>query len=60
MVSVFLPFANTLVELTMTGAEIHQVLEEALDYAMSDDGSTGAYPYAAGLRWPIDTRRPKG
>ena len=60
MVSVFLPFANTLVELTMTGAEIHQVLEEALDYAMSDDGSIGAYPCAAGLRWPIDTRRPKG
>ena len=55
-----LPFANTLVELTMTGAEIHQALEEALDYALTPDGSTGAYPYAAGLRWSIDARRPKG
>ena len=34
----------------MTGAELHQVLEEALDYALTPDGSTGAYPYAAGLR----------
>ena len=55
-----LPFANTLVELTMTGAELHQVLEDALDYALTPDGSTGAYPYAAGLRWSIDTRQPKG
>ena len=55
-----LPFANTLVELSMTGAEIHQVLEDALDYALTPDGSTGAYPYAAGLRWSIDTRQPKG
>ena len=55
-----LPFANTLVELTMTGAEIHQVLEEALDYALTPDGSTGAYPYAAGLRWSVDARQPKG
>ena len=55
-----LPFANTLVELQMTGAEIHQVLEEALDYALTPDGSTGAYPYAAGLRWHIDASKPKG
>ena len=55
-----LPFANTLVELTMTGAELHQVLEDALDYALTPDGSTGAYPYAAGLRWSIDIRQPKG
>ena len=55
-----LPFANTLVELEMTGAEIHQVLEEALDYALSEGGSTGAYPYAAGLRWHIDARKAKG
>ena len=55
-----LPFANTLVELEMTGAEIHQVLEEALDYALSEGGSTGAYPYAAGLRWDIDARQKKG
>jgi len=55
-----LPFANTLVEMTMTGAELHQVLEDALDYALTPDGSTGAYPYAAGLRWSIDAAQPKG
>ena len=55
-----LPFANTLVAMQMTGAELHQVLEDALDYALTPDGSTGAYPYAAGLRWEIDSSKPKG
>ena len=55
-----LPFANTLVEMDMTGAEIKAVLEEALDYALQPDGSTGAYPYAAGLRWHVDTTKPAG
>ena len=44
----------------MTGAEIHQVLEEALDYALSEGGSSGAYPYAAGLRWDIDASKAIG
>ena len=52
-----LPFANTLVEMDMTGAEIKAVLEEALDYALQPDGSTGAYPYAAGLRWHVDATK---
>ena len=55
-----LPFANTLVEMDMTGAEIKAVLEEALDYALQPDGSDGAYPYAAGLRWNVDTTKPAG
>jgi 5'-nucleotidase len=55
-----LPFANTLVEMDMTGAEIKTVLEEALDYALQPDGSTGAYPYAAGLRWRVDATKPAG
>lgn len=55
-----LPFANTLVELTMTGAQIKAVLEDAFDYAISPDGSTGAYPYAAGLRWDVDRSQTKG
>lgn len=55
-----LPFANTLVEMDMTGAEIKAVLEEALDYALQPDGSTGAYPYAAGLRWHVDASKPAG
>ena len=55
-----LPFANTIVELQMTGAEISQVLEEALDLALKPDGSTGAYRYAAGLRWQIDANESFG
>ena len=53
-----LPFANTLVDLTMTGAEIRQVLNEAVNYAHTD--SSGAYPYAAGLRWLVDMSRTSG
>lgn len=55
-----LPFSNTLVVLDMNGAEIRQVLEEALDYALNPEGSSGAYPYAAGLRWTVDASRPMG
>ena len=47
----------------MTGAEIKSVLEEALDYALQPDGSSGAYPfiaYAAGLRWHVDATKPAG
>lgn len=55
-----LPFANTLTDLTMTGAEIRQVLNEAVDYAHAEGGSTGAYPYAAGLRWNVDMSKPAG
>jgi|GEM_PF-124455 len=57
---VLLPFANTLVNLDMTGAQIVAVLEDAFDYAIAKDGSTGAYPYAAGLRWDVDRSKPKG
>ena len=55
-----LPFNNTIVELSMTGQEIKNVLEDALDYALSPDGSTCAYPYAAGLRWDVDSSKAKG
>jgi 5'-nucleotidase/UDP-sugar diphosphatase len=55
-----LPFANTIVELEMTGAEIKSTLEDALDYALSEGGSTGAYPYASGLRWDVDLSQAKG
>ncbi|TVT36310.1 NAD nucleotidase [Marinobacter vinifirmus] len=55
-----LPFANTLVDLTMTGEEIRQVLNEAVDFAHVEGGSSGAYPYAAGLRWDVDMTREQG
>lgn len=53
-----LPFANTIYELDMTGAEIKSTLEDAVDFAKN--GSTGAYPYAAGLRWKVAMGEPKG
>ncbi len=55
-----LPFANTIVEMEMTGAEIKQVLEEAVAFAIDPDGSSGAYPYAAGLRWDMDLTAAEG
>ena len=55
-----LPFANTLVNLEVTGAELVSVLEDALDYAIDPKGSKGAYPYASGLRWTVNISKPKG
>ncbi len=55
-----LPFSNTMVNMTMSGAEIAAVLEEAAAFALLPDGSTGAYPYAAGLRWDVDLSAAEG
>ena len=55
-----LPFANTLINLNMTGAEIRQTLNEAVDAAVSATGESGAYPYAAGLRFDVDLSRMSG
>ncbi|MFT7474328.1 MAG: 5'-nucleotidase/UDP-sugar diphosphatase [Verrucomicrobiales bacterium] len=55
-----LPFANTIVNLEMSGAEIKAVLEEAITFALDPDGSTGAYPYASGLRFDVDMNAAEG
>jgi len=55
-----LPFANTMVALEMTGAEIKQVLEEGVSNFLDQGGSTGAFPYASGLRWHVDLTQPFG
>ena len=47
-----LPFSNTVVTLDMTGEEIVRVLNQAAFYALNS-GSTGAFPYAAGLRYDV-------
>ncbi|MEO1569299.1 MAG: 5'-nucleotidase C-terminal domain-containing protein [Pseudomonadota bacterium] len=52
-----LPFDNTMVILTMTGAEVAAVIEEAVADGF---GSSGAYPYASGLRWDADLNQPAG
>lgn len=55
-----LPFSNTIVEFDMSGAEIKAVLEDAYDFATMEGGSSGAYPYASGLRWKLDGSKEKG
>lgn len=55
-----LPFANTLIEFDLTGAEIRSILEEAGTATLADAGFTGAYPSAAGLRFDVDYSAPAG
>ena len=46
-----LPFTSNTVFITdVTGAEVKQVLEDAIDYVLNG-GSTGAFPYGAGIRY---------
>lgn len=54
-----LPFSNTLVEIALSGAEVKQVLEDALINFYDNYGSEGSFPYAYGLRYDIDMSRPK-
>lgn len=54
-----LPFSNTLFEIEMTGAEIKQVLEDALSNIYDMQGSDGSFPYAYALRYDIDITRGK-
>jgi len=54
-----LPFSNTLVELTLSGAEVKQVLEDALINYYDNYGSSGSFPYAYGLKYDIDMNRVK-
>lgn len=49
-----LPFANTLFEIKMTGSEIKQVLEDALNATYATGGSSGSFPYSYGLKYDID------
>ncbi|MDW8480107.1 MAG: 5'-nucleotidase [Xanthomonadales bacterium] len=55
------PSPTRLVRLRMSGREIREVLEEAVDFLLSDPLSySGSFPYAAGLRWSVDLGRPAG
>ena len=55
-----LPFANTLYELELTGAEVELALEQGLSNRLDNGGSTGSYPYGAGIRWDLNATRPFG
>ncbi|MEA1919683.1 MAG: NAD nucleotidase [Campylobacterota bacterium] len=54
-----LPFSNTLVEITLSGAELKQVLEDALINYHDNYGSDGSFPYAYALKYDIDMNRTK-
>lgn len=54
-----LPFTNVIVEFELTGAQVIAAVEDGIS-AVVDGGSTGPYPYAAGLRWDVDMSKPKG
>lgn len=55
-----LPFGNTLVEFEITGKQVVDTLENAVDNHLAKKGSSGSHPYAAGLRWDLDMSKAKG
>jgi 5'-nucleotidase / UDP-sugar diphosphatase len=55
-----LPFKNTLVRLSMTGAEIKAALEDGIAFVLAGAGNTGAWPYSGGMRWNVDLNQPRG
>ncbi len=56
-----LPFANTMVEMELTGAEIKATLEQGVSNFLDEEGgSTGAYPYGSGIRWDLDMTAASG
>lgn len=55
-----LPFDNKLWRLSITGAEARAMIEDGLDAVFGPNGSTGPYPYTAGLRYAVDPTQAKG
>lgn len=55
----YLPFGNTLFTVEVTGEEAKQILEDALDYALTSGASTGAFPYCAGIRYEANKTKDK-
>ncbi len=55
-----LPFRNALVRLTLSGAQLKTALEDGIDYLVRTPGVTGAYPYAAGLRFDVNLGAARG
>jgi hypothetical protein len=49
-----------MVYIDMTGEQIKNVLEDAVDYYLDANGSSGAYPKASGLRFDVNEGLPKG
>lgn len=54
-----LPFSNTLFEIEMSGSEIHQVLEDAIEN-IAQGGSSGSFPYCYALKYDVDATQTYG
>lgn len=54
-----LPFSNTIATITITGAQVVSVLEDAAEYALNTT-STGAFPYASHLRYDVNKSAAEG
>ncbi|OAD19492.1 protein containing 5'-Nucleotidase [Candidatus Thiomargarita nelsonii] len=52
-----LSFTNTIYLLELTGAEVKQLLEDALSHHFDNGGSDGSFPYAANIRYTIEINR---
>jgi 5'-nucleotidase/UDP-sugar diphosphatase len=48
------PFGNMLFRLDVTGQEVKAMLEDGLQAVYGPGGSTGPYPYTAGLRFDVN------
>jgi len=53
-----LPFKNTVVQLNISGSTLRAAIESAVRAALGPGRNTGAYPYAAGMRWIVDATNP--
>jgi 5'-nucleotidase/UDP-sugar diphosphatase len=58
--SKLLPFANILVEMPVTGAQLIAILEDGVANHLDHGGSTGGHPYMSGVRWDLDLSKPRG
>jgi 5'-nucleotidase len=57
-----LPFANTLVTVSLKGSDLLQTLEDGTDYQISRYGTDpdNAYVYVSGVRFALEPAKPKG
>lgn len=55
-----LPFSNTIMTIEITGAQIKTALEQAIDFALNPQGSTGSFPYTAGMRYATNLEATMG
>lgn len=55
-----LPFANVLIEMPLTGAQLITTLEDGVSNHLDHGGSSGGHPYMSGVRWDLDLSKTRG